>query len=551
MNAQSLYDAITLIDDDLIEQAGAYIPKKSNVIHWKRWTALAACLVIVVGAGTALHSGLFRAGSGNSTGSAAMSGAEEGTEFMSYAGPVFPLTTLEDTEGLTAQRELTLDFAPWEPVWYSNEEHAADTLTDSARDYQEILDQYNEWWPDGGFYRASTDLLVTDACTLTNTTDGDMTLTALYPFVSSLNDLGTTLPSLTVDDETLDAELLFGPYSGGFQGAGGAEDDLNLEELTSWTDYQALLSDGTYLEKTLGGFADLSGTCVVVYEFTDASGPERTDDAPNPSVLVSFALDSDKTSVLTYGFNGCSWDRATGTMKQGFSIPGADSKDYGESCYLIVLGDDIENMEIRGYVNGDPEGKAAELDEFDINVRRYESDLDTILRECVGQLYAKNDWMYGVELLVDFETYYGLFCDQLSSYGLLAEGGAVGRYDTGWLEDLYEVSGIQRVCYLQAEITIPAGESVTVSAALRKPASFDYHCAHTENQGVYGYDAVTRLGSTLDFTQQTAQLEDHGVIEIVRQNFGFDLETGITRVTLDPDMEHYYLEVRHTADSEE
>ena len=33
-------------------------------------------------------------------------------------------------------------------------------------------------------------------------------------------------------------------------------------------------------------------------------------------------------------------------------------------------------------------------------------------------------------------------------------------------------------------------------------------------------------------------------IEIVRQNFGFDLEKGVTEVTLDLETEHYYLEIQ-------
>lgn len=552
MNAQSLYDAVTLIDDDLIDEAAEYTPKKAaRVVHWKRWTALAACCAVVVGAGSLIvpHLG----GSAGNSGSAAMSGAEEGTEFMSYAGPVFPLTTLGSADALTAQRELTLDFAPWEPVWYSNEAHAAETVGADSADYQEALEQYYEWWSEGGYYRTSTDLLVTDACALTNTTDEDRTFTALYPFVSSLNDLSTTLPTLTADGEVLDAELIFGPYSGGFQGAEGlgSEGDLNLKELTSWTAYRALLEDGSYLERAFGETADFSDISVAVYEFSDFEGPERTDDVPNPSILADFTLDYENTTVLTYGFNGGSWDRTAGSMKCNFSIPRESAVDYGKHCYLIVLGDDIENMEVRGYVTGDPTGECAELDWFRADVQRYETDLDTVLRECVSYIYGNNDFVYGDGLLVDFEIYYALFCDQLLSYGLLAGDGVVGRYDTGRLEEFYEVSGVNRVCYLQTEVTVPAGETVTVTASLRKPASFDYYCAHTENQGVYGYDAVTRLGSTLAFTRQTAELLDRGVIEIVRQNFGFDLAAGVTSVTLDPAAEHYYLEVRHLPESEE
>ena len=61
---------------------------------------------------------------------------------------------------------------------------------------------------------------------------------------------------------------------------------------------------------------------------------------------------------------------------------------------------------------------------------------------------------------------------------------------------------------------------------------------------MYGYDLVTRLGSNLACSVQTATLEDRGQIEIVRQNFGFDLEWGITTVPLEAAEEHYYLEVR-------
>ena len=59
-----------------------------------------------------------------------------------------------------------------------------------------------------------------------------------------------------------------------------------------------------------------------------------------------------------------------------------------------------------------------------------------------------------------------------------------------------------------------------------------------------GYDMVTGLGSNLIFTGQTASLEDRGQIEIVRQNFGFDIENGIDEVELDMEEPHYYLEVR-------
>ena len=68
-------------------------------------------------------------------------------------------------------------------------------------------------------------------------------------------------------------------------------------------------------------------------------------------------------------------------------------------------------------------------------------------------------------------------------------------------------------------------------------------------QRIRGYDMVTTLDSNLSFTKQTAQLEDRGQIEIVRQNFGFDLANGINQVELDSSVPHYYLEVKERKSS--
>ena len=99
-------------------------------------------------------------------------------------------------------------------------------------------------------------------------------------------------------------------------------------------------------------------------------------------------------------------------------------------------------------------------------------------------------------------------------------------------------------------MTVPAGGRVTVSAQLTKQGSYDYYCAHTEKQGLYGYDLVTALGSNLSFTGQSAVLEDGGLIEIVEQNFGFDLAAGVREVELDAAGEHYYLIVRRAVTEE-
>ena len=93
-------------------------------------------------------------------------------------------------------------------------------------------------------------------------------------------------------------------------------------------------------------------------------------------------------------------------------------------------------------------------------------------------------------------------------------------------------------------MTVPVGSEVNITFTLWKEPSFDYGCSGSENVGLQGYDFVTRLGSTLDFTSQTASLTNADSIEVTSQNFGFDLENDVTEVTLDLAQEHYYLEIR-------
>ena len=550
--SQRLFEAMSQLSDEKIDEGAAYTPKKK--FHWKRWTALAACLaILVVGVGgiTGLIP-IFRIG-----GSAGGSGADGASTFMSYAGPVFPLTLGEANDSITAQRDIALDFAPWVPRWVSNEEEASGRSWLTREEQQDVLEQYNEWFPEGGRYEYDSHILVTDAYTLTNSSQEDQTLTLLYPFASSLEELGRTRPTLTAEGQELKTGLCVGAYSGSFEGAWGSTlfegeegGSVNLDYAESWEDYKALLADGTYQANALGAGPDVSGIPVTVYEFTDPYGPQADEEegVPNPSIQVSFDLDYDQTTILSYGFHAGRYDRENGSMIQGFSIPEEGEPQYGQTFYLLVVGEDVENMTIGGYVTGGTDPDTQELEGCGVTVERYESDLDTMLREILTPVWEERSQdtyqQDGAELDVDFDTWYRAFLEHLLAYGVLSPSAAE-RYGTGWLEELdSDVRSIDRVCWLKAEITLPAGGSVTLSAQMNKEESYDFYCAHTENRGVSGYDLVTALGSNLACTGQRATLEDRGQIQIIRQNFGFDLEAGIRTVTLDPAVEHYYLEVK-------
>ena len=493
--------------------------------RFKPWMGVCAAVAVVVLGGAWLVTNVRMGGN------AGGGGHDEASTFMSYAGPVFPLTLGEANDGITAERDITLDFAPWEPEWISNEEEAAALEGVSEAERQEALEQYNEWFTDGGYYRSYDHILVTDSYTLTNHSDTDQEVTVYYPFASILEEQSKYKPTLRLNGAELDTVLTVGS-SGEMYSAG------------SWEDYKDLFSGGDYLETALAPLRDPASIPVIVYEFTDPYGPEGSEEVPNPSIRASMELDYDQTAVLSYGFQGGSFDREAGTMIQDFSIPEPGEADYGSTRCLVVLGEDVTGLTTGGYITGGTDPDTPILEDTGVTVKRYESDLDTIFRTILADALARrldeDDQRY---VGLDFETCYRVILERFYQSGLpenLSEWNG-----TGCIEDFISESfTMDRVSWVSAQVTVPAGGSVTVEASFAKAGSFDYTCAHTKNRGVYGYDLVTKLGSNLACTSQTATLEDRGFIEIIRQNFGFDLENDVKTVTLDPAEEYYYLEVK-------
>lgn len=518
MTREMLYDAITEVRDELIVEAIEVKPAKSKV-HWLKFGSIAAAFAVVAGLGAGVVSGKIpwlRIG-----GSAGGSGhGDNSSTFMSYAGPVFPLTTVRGGDDLTAERTITYDF---------------------------------EGWMAGDFNRLYYSLPVTDSYTLTNPTGEDKTVTLLYPFVGTLTDSKgyDHYPVLTVDGEKADAALRAGGYAGGFGNGifANQEGSLNLRRPQSWEDYQALLSDGRYQASALEDWPDLSHIPVTVYEITN---PWLAEDAEgtSPNIQARFALDYDETTVLTYGFNGAGFDREAGTMMNLFSVLRPHEYTATEILeeerikphYIIVIGNSVEDFRLVGAQNGNSEDTVEYLEwsvEIGADLRQYETDLESALRTVFDWSYRNEVW----DGQITPDMVFGAMKDCLLRYGLLSDNPA-DRCFAGMLEEL-DYAGVDRVLYLETKVTIPAGGSVTVEARMLKEASFDFAGASSRRStGVYGYDLVTRLGTSLVFTSQTARAMNTRNVEIVRQNYGFDWENGVDTVTLDPAVEHYYMEVR-------
>ena len=527
MRAERLFRALGLVDPVLVEEA---LETRRREVPWKRWGAMAACLAVVLGFGWLAAGGFGGYGSGLSGGDSGSSGGavsdgaqgpadpgadgsggvEDGISFLSCAGPVLPLTTVEDPAGLTAEREISWDFAPGA-------------------------------YPDGEPRQWGAE--VTDTCVLRNDTEDEITVTALYPFAGSFSELAETLPAVTVDGEPVAAELCPGPYSGGFESTVGAaeRDTMNLLDLRDWRGYKALLESGEYQAQALGPYPAMD-IPVTVYEFSDFKAPHEPYRAATQA--VSFDIDPERTAVFTFGFNGM---EADGTFRRYSCFVPDGKRNEPEVKLLAVLGEDIGDFVLQGYQDGGC-NPGEEIEGVSCTVTRRENTLEEVLDlACRGCLEGYGEYAEGwvtEDGPVTFEMYRGAAAELLSRYGLLS-GAPMDRYADGRLDDMVmETLWQKRVLYLRFPVTVPAGGSARVECGLWKVPSFDFGGSGSENVGIQGYDLVTRLGSGLAFTRQSAALVNTENVEITGQNFGFDPAGGVSSVELDLDREHYYLEIR-------
>lgn len=500
MKEKKIFDALTEVREEYIEEARTTRLKK-QVTGWKKWTAFAACIVIAIGISGVLLLHNFVPLGGNTGGGSI--GHSESSTFMSYEGPVFPLTLSEEDNTIMVIRNILYDFS----------------LPDE--------DSIRVWGAN-----------IEDSYILSNSSTKEKTMNAIYPFVGSFNELQEQMPVIRVNGQEVLPTLYAGGYSGGVTDVNDGNDPDGssiILQLNSWESYKSLLEDGRYQSFAFKPYPVLSQQ-VTVYNFSDFEDPVEYDAATQ---AISFTIDPDKTTILQYGFNG-SEIGDDGFQRYSYFVPNEESR-RSDTKVLIVVGDDITDYTLQGYKNGACE-EGNELEGVSATVTRKERVLSDVLGELIDHYFDKYD--DGDSFAVSQEMFLSAVSEFMVQCGVLSES-VRDRYQYGMIEDVIsETNNQNRVFYLMFEVTIPAGGSVPVTTEMRKKPSYDFACSGSDNKGIQGYDMVTQLGSNLSFYTVTAELTSTDHIQIVRQNYGFSLPQGVTKVELDPLEEHYYMEIR-------
>ena len=526
---EKLYDAITDVDETLIEKAENAFPstKKKNFFYRYKhvFIGLAACICLVYGIGILFFWGpAAGGGAGN-----------EGTSYMSYAGPVFPLSSTSNVDGIEVTRHTNWDLSPYKSKLITEQMHP---------DIPENTESYT-------YDKYETASIVTDQYVLTNPTDTEITLSLMYPFAARFSDSIDLMPQIKVNGATVSTEFLAGKYSGSFSPAIGDEDseeELNLHNISNWEAYKALLSEDLYFSEAQKDFPSLD-IPITVYEYANLTYTGDKEDI-NPTFAVHFKHDSSKTTLSGWGWNAGGWED-DGTGYYGCSrvyIPGGNDIDKGAVVYLIVIGEDIETPTVVGYKDGGCD-KGEEIKGITYDAKKYETTMkDFIIDVYFSEFDSTSEYVYYSEdaeepsllSLLTKDMALGYIAQLMYDDGILS-GDGIERYGLGWLEDyVYDYPQMSRVMYVTFEVTIPAKDSITIDATMIKEASVDYV---GNNKHRNGYDMVTTLASPFSFTKQTASITNFDDIVILDQNFGFDLENGITEVELDVKEEHYWMDV--------
>ena len=408
-------------------------------------------------------------------------------DFAHYVGPVLPMTSLDGAEGVEVQRNVNFDFA-----CYENPKKYAPNLDKGAAG-------------------------ITDSYILTNTTGETQVLELVYSFLGQFIDHPEEFPTITVDGVTV-APVLYPAVD---------QESLarNANNFETWV---RVLEEQNFLAGAMAE-PELADQTLLAYHFTDLAYTGEAV-APYPMFTVTFMKEQGAT-LWTDWVDVISSDDEAGTQTLLFRV------DRGEA-WIFTTGGELKNLTFGG--NRDYNLKEESIiDGVTYKMETYETTLGAILTRFAevydfwaieGNDYYPNPGLVTPEILMDGAI------KRMSNPDWVAGTEGVRMISGVFHEVVTEI----RMMYLVFRVELAPGASVTVEAAYIQEPSYDISGPKEYREG---YELATRLGSDLNFTALTSGLTNTGSIELGEQNFGFDLEKGVTAVTLDLNVERYYLEV--------
>ncbi len=352
--------------------------------------------------------------------------------------------------------------------------------------------------------------VITDTYELINTSGEEVTVELAYGFEGQFTDPQEQFPEITVDGVSAQTEIL-----------ASVDADGSLHRAGNWETYKQVLLEQAPLDcaLTTAAVPEMPVTMVRLSEFV-----YRTPHS-DAQVFVGaeFAL-PEGTVVWTPHFD------MTRQEQELWQV-------YGREEVVLYFSGTMPG-EITPVVNAGYNVTESSIMAVEAaHVERSEADLAACLRsEAEKYDFWADNAGYPNPGCLTTELLYDGALKLLSDPDYRNPSGEIQAFSSVF----YDVVSDIRILYQVFSVTVPAGESVTVEAVFTQEPSTDFAGPRKYREG---YDMATTFGSCLSFSEQTASVTNEENIEIVKQNFGFDLKRNITSVELDLKVERYYLDV--------
>ena len=190
-----------------------------------------------------------------------------------------------------------------------------------------------------------------------------------------------------------------------------------------------------------------------------------------------------------------------------------------------------------------------EADNISVQMTKKETSIGELLKEsvesCIAELKTEGRTFDGQEELLCNKLAEQILSDVMRRNNEEGEMQDMVAMFFNLLDNIaYYACTAESVFLVKNTVTIPAGESVTVLYTYEKQGNHDETGAPPEYYDCYCYDNAITMGTNLYFTKQVANIAEKGNVEIIEQNYGFDLENGIKSRELDLETMFYYMVVR-------